>query len=361
MGLTKLGIRNVRNLEFVDLTPSSHLNLIFGDNASGKTSFLEAIYMLGRGKSFRSWQIDRVIQAGHSSLSVFGTVENENGQEVPIGLERNHSELKARIAGQKVKAVSELAALLPIQIIQPNSHKLLEEGPKFRRNYLDWGVFHVEPSFYPAWLCYQRGLKQRNAALRARQHKNAAMAWDPQIIDAAEIIHDCRERYTEVLKQNLPRYIEPIMGSQSIEIHYYPGWNASKSYGEALKERQERDLEQGYTQSGPHRADLLFKIEGVNASERVSRGQQKILVAACLLAQVGAYSELSGKPCILLVDDLTAELDQNHWKGLLKIISGMNVQLFITAIEAEQLISELPKARLKMFHVEHGNIKEVVQ
>lgn len=362
MGLIKLGIRNVRNLKSVDIAPSNHLNLIFGENAAGKTSFLESIYILGRGKSFRSRKIERVIQADSPSLSVFGLLEQEGGgREIPIGLERSHSELKIRIAGQKAKAASELAALIPIQIIQPNSHKLLEEGPRFRRNYLDWGVFHVEHSFYPAWQRYQRGLKQRNATLRARQGKKSAIAWDPEIIEAASIIHECRARYVDLLKQRLPGYIEPIMGQQPLEIHYQPGWNEGTPYGEILEARLDQDIELGYTQFGPHRADLQFKMDGVNAVERVSRGQQKVLVASCLLAQAGVYSEISGKKCILLVDDLTAELDQNHGQRLMSVIASMNIQLFVTSIEAEKITNGLPNSEMKMFHVEHGNIKEMVQ
>lgn len=362
MGLIKLGIRNVRNLTSVDIVPSNHLNLVFGQNAAGKTSFLESIYLLGRGKSFRSRQIERVIQAKSSSLSVFGLLEQEEGgREITVGIERSYSALTIRIAGQKARKASELAALMPIQIIQPNSHKLLEEGPRFRRNYLDWGVFHVEQTFYPAWQRYQRGLKQRNAALRARQGKTAVIAWDPEIIEAAAIIHDCRVRYVDLLKQRLPEYIEPIMGQQPLEIHYQPGWNENRSYGEILEARLDQDIEQGFTQTGPHRADLQFKIEGVNAVERVSRGQQKVLVASCLLAQAGIYSEISGKRCILLVDDLTAELDQNFGQRLMNVIAGMNIQLFVTSIEAKNITNVLPNSELKMFHVEHGNIKEMVQ
>lgn len=361
MSLLKLGIRSVRNLESVDISPSANLNLVIGENASGKTSFLEAIYILGRGKSFRSHSAEKVIQVKHPSLSVFGVVEEEHGREVRVGLERSHSELRLRIDEEKANTVSELASLLPIQIIQPNSHKLFEEGPRFRRSYLDWGVFHVEQPFFPAWQRYQRGLKQRNAALRSRKDRETATAWDPEIIDAANIIHECRDRYVETLKKRLPDYIEPIMELQSLEIQYRRGWGQSESYKDVLKERLDQDFEQGYTKAGPHRADLQFKVDGVNATERVSRGQQKILVASCLLAQAGVYSERSGRRCVLLVDDLAAELDLHHRKKLMKTLAQMNAQVFVTAIEAEHLLDGLPDVEMKMFHVEHGKLKEMVQ
>lgn len=361
LGLTKLGIRDFRNLKSVDIAPSRHLNLIFGENASGKTSLLEAIYMLGRGKSFRSRQIKSVIRTESPSLSVFGLLEQEQGREIPIGLERSSSDLKIKAAGQTLKSFSEIAALLPIQIIQPNSHKLLEDGPSHRRSYLDWGVFHVEQPFYSAWKRYQKGLKQRNAALRARQGKRAVTAWDQELMETASVIHDCRSRYIELLMQHLPNYIEPIMGQQRLEIHYQPGWSDRTPYGETLEARLNQDIELGYTQAGPHRADLHFKVEGVNAVDRVSRGQQKVLVASCLLAQAGLYSEISGKRCVFLVDDLAAELDPGHRQRLMNVITDMNIQLFITSIEAEKMASDIPKDDIKVFHVEHGNIKEMIQ
>lgn len=360
MGLTKLGIRNVRNLESVDIQPSPRLNLIYGANASGKTSILEAIYYLGRARSFRTRKLERIIRSGSDHLSIFATLETGHQQTIPLGLERSKKEFRLRIDGQDARSISELVAKLPVQLIQPNSHKLLEEGPRFRREYMDWGVFHVEHSFYPAWRRYQRGLKQRNTALRARGRTDLDTAWEHELVEAGHAIHLLRKRYIEGLSQILPRYLGPIFGETAVEIQYYPGWPEERGdFATLLQEMRDRDREQGFTGIGPHRADLHIRIQGKAAAEQVSRGQQKILVTSLLLAQAGLFSERTGKQCLLLIDDVAAELDAQHRARLMRVLSGMDVQLFVTAIEPEALMADL-EMEMKMFHVEHGCVQEVV-
>jgi len=210
------------------------------------------------------------------SLQVLARSQKDDNQEqAALGLDRTNQKTRIRINGKDVKQVSELSSLLPVQIINPDVHKLLEEGPKFRREFMDWGVFHVEHSFYPAWKRYQRSLKQRNTALRARNRNDTDIAWDHELIEAGKEIHILRKRYIEDLKQILPRYLKPIFGEIPVEIQYYPGWPEDKGdFGQILKEMRSKDRDQGFTGYGPHRADLLIKIEGKSAAERVSRGQQ---------------------------------------------------------------------------------------
>lgn len=360
MGLTKLGIRNLRNLEAVNIEPSPRLNLIYGANASGKTSVLEAIYYLGRARSFRTRKLERIIRSGCDRICIYGTLETENYTSVPLGLERSKREFRLRIDGQDANRISELVARLPVQLIHPNSHKLLEEGPRFRREYLDWGVFHVEHSFYPAWKRYQRSLKQRNMALRTRTSPELWVAWDHELVDAAREIHQLRVQYVQQLVELFPHYLEALLGSTAVEIKYYPGWPEDRGdYAGLLQQSRERDREQGYTGYGPHRADLLVSIDGKPAVEQISRGQQKILVTALLLTQAGLFNLRTGKRCLLLIDDVAAELDQAHRRRLMQLLAGMDIQLFVTAIEPEALMTELG-GEMKMFHVEHGNVEEIV-
>lgn len=360
MGLSKLGIRNLRNLEAVDISPSPRLNLIYGANASGKTSVLEAIYYLGRARSFRTRKLERIIRTGTDRICIYGTLEAENHQPVPLGLERSRREFRLRIDGQDAHRISELVARLPVQLIHPNSHKLLEEGPRFRREYLDWGVFHVEHSFYPAWKRYQRSLKQRNMALRTRTRQELWAAWDHELVEAAREIHQLRTQYLRELVGLFPRYLAALFGDAAVELNYYPGWPEDRGdFAGVLQDARERDREQGYTGYGPHRADLLVTMDGKPAVEQISRGQQKILVTALLLTQAGLFNLRTGKRCLLLIDDVAAELDRNHRQRLMQLLTGMDVQLFVTAIEPEALLAELGE-EVKMFHVEHGNVQEIV-
>jgi DNA replication and repair protein RecF len=359
LGLIKLGIRNVRNLAEVDIEPSLNLNIIHGKNASGKTSILESIYYLGRARSFRSNRLDRVMRKGAEEITIFGSLHNPHGSPIPLGLERSSKKLTIKINGEKVSTISELVSVLPIQIIHPNSHRLMEEGPKYRRQFLDWGVFHVEHDVFHVWKRFQRAMKQRNAALRGNDKGLSKGIWDSEVIECTRLIDNHRKQYVGKLVHILPRYLGAIVGDLPLEVNYNPGWQVNEEYADVLKKALSRDRELGYTSRGPHRADLEFKIDGIPALDFVSRGQQKILVSALMLAQAGLFTEVTGKRCVLLIDDIAAELDQEHRERLLGVISELNVQTFITVIDPSSLPLEDLEDK-KMFHVERANVQEVV-
>ena len=149
------------------LNPSPRINILHGDNGSGKTSLLEAIHLLGMARSFRSTRLNPVISHEQGSCTVFGQVELGEEQSSALGISRDRSgEIRIRINGQSVRSAAELAETLPLQLINPDSFRLLEGAPKLRRQFLDWGVFHVEPRFLQAWQRLQQALRQRNSWLR---------------------------------------------------------------------------------------------------------------------------------------------------------------------------------------------------
>jgi len=361
MALIKLGIRNFRNINEVDLEPAEDLNLITGINASGKTSLLEAIYYLGRASSFRTSRFDKIVHKGEKELSIFAQQILKNGQKVRFGLKKGAKTVQIRINEQKITKVSDLVYNLPLQVIHPNSHQLLEEGPKLRRRFLDWGVFHVEQSFYPVWQRYQTALKQRNTALRQSSAKRLIQVWDRELIESGQILNDKRQEYLQELQALVHEYIKPVLGIIPLKLGYQSGWNKDYSFEQALKQSIQTDMERGFTSVGPQRADISVQVDGVLASDRISRGQQKILVTCLLLAQAGLYNRKTDKKCILLIDDVAAELDPDNRMRLLKVLQGMNVQMFITSIEQRTLMPMLENtSNSRMFHVEHGKVSEVV-
>ena len=361
MALINLGIRHFRNLQPVDIEPAPDLNIIIGENASGKTSVLEAIYFLGRATSFRTNRFDRILQKGQNSLAVYAKLNSEKGQIVPFGVQKDAKTVKIRINEQKITKVSELVKNLPLQVIHPNSHQLLEEGPKFRRRFLDWGVFHVEHTFYPAWQRYQKALKQRNMALRSKAKKELVCVWNNELIESGVILDTLRKQYINDLQNLLADYIKPILGDLDSRVEYQQGWQKEMQFSEALINAIEKDMERGYTTVGPQRADVKILVDGVLANERISRGQQKILVTGLLLAQAGLFTNKTNKKCILLIDDVAAELDEKNREALLSILMKMDVQMFLTSIEQNTLSSILNSTQSgKMFHVEHGVLSEVI-
>ena len=359
MFITQLDIRQVRNLQDVKLIPSKRCNYIFGANASGKTSALEAVYLLSVARSFRTTHIKHVISHNSSSLQVFARVENEKTEISALGLERSCKKTRIRINGTDIKQVSELSALLPVQIINPDVHKLLEQGPKYRRQFIDWGVFHVEHDFLLAWKHYYRVLKQRNAALRRKLDKDAITLWDNQLIQHAKTITLSRERYLSGFVPIFNNYVNKLMGL-SVNILYQRGWDSDQSFTDTLEKSFEKDTYKGFTSSGPHRADLEISYNGVLVQNCFSRGQQKLLVCALRLAQITHLKKTMKQQSILLVDDLAAELDLDHRQNLIDLLVDTEAQLFVTATEQNSFTLP-PEIESKMFHVEHGILKEVVQ
>jgi len=361
MALVKLGIRHFRNLHQVDFEPSKDINLIIGQNASGKTSLLEAIYFLGRASSFRTHRFDRILEKGESELSVYAQQILKNDEKVPFGVIKGSKTLQIRINEQKIYKISELVFNLPLQVIHPNSHQLLEEGPRYRRRFLDWGVFHVEHNFYPAWQRYQTALKQRNNAIRQHSSRDLIKVWNKELIESGDILHRSRELYVQQLQQLLHQYIQPVLGDLDFSLHYQPGWAKEHSFKQALEESLTSDIERGFTTVGPQRADISIKLDGRQASDRISRGQQKILVTCLLLAQAGLYNVKTDRECILLIDDVAAELDAENREKLLSVLQGMRVQMFLTSIGKQTLMPMMENSSTsKMFHVEHGQLTEVV-
>ncbi|MBD3669607.1 MAG: DNA replication/repair protein RecF [Gammaproteobacteria bacterium] len=359
MSLSRLTVQHVRNLQDVSLSPSSGLNLIVGANASGKTSLLEAIFLLGMGRSFRSINIRHVIAQGKDALTVFGTVD-QKGRSINLGVEKHRERTRIRIAGEWVKSAASLAHHLPLQLITPDSHKLIEQGPRYRRQYMDWGVFHVEQSFYPNWRRFQRALKQRNAGLRRGLSTQAMQAWNQELISAVGVIDRLRRAYIGDLLPLAKQRIQELTDLEAVEISYQSGWKQGMEYAEYLAKSQEKDQEAGYTRYGAQRAELALRVEGMPAAERVSRGQQKLLASALRLAQIEHLRQSRGIRTVLLVDDLPAELDESRRGRFLEALRQLDTQVFVTATEASLISNREQWSDQKMFHVEHGSVAEMV-
>lgn len=351
MSLTRLTIDDLRCIERAELELHPRLNLFVGLNGSGKTSLLEAVYCLGRGRSFRSRRLATLVRKGAECLRVVAETRWQ-GQAVTLGLEARPGETRLRARGSAVASAAALAEFHRPQVIDPDIHKLLEEGPGRRRRYLDWGVFHVEPLFLATWQRYHRAIKQRNAVLRARGSDPILRAWEEEVSVAGEALTAQRLDYLNRLEPVLREVGERLLGA-AITLDYGRGWSGKGTLAEALRADEERDRRFGVTHSGPHRADITTRVDGVLARDRVSRGQQKMLAAALVLAQLKAQGAGQGVGDVLLLDDPAAELDARHLARLLDLVADLPAQLWVTSLTAQ--VPGLA-AEGAMFHVEHGSI-----
>ena len=489
MSLLELVIDDLRCIERAELQLHPGHNLIWGGNGSGKTSLLEAIFLLGRGRSFRTRNSERLIRYGRERLVVFGRTggsvgareigggpRHEGGYPVwgsggfegdggnpgagnrtgsvgdgnyivaadgaeavgeggystggsgvgsvggrdhparaggaesgpqgaylfggvraesgrpghpasgapraaagspngalpaiqstdtpwtgqqtsgqPLGIQVSRTDgTSARISGANAKSLTELTQVFPVQVIDPGIHKLVEEGAHRRRRWMDWAVFHVERQFGDAWLRYTRALKQRNAALRT--HPAQASAWDSEVIRLGELIAAARARFVEAL---LPYWKESILALSGLEpeLHYFKGWAQDSSLADALVASKARDEAKRITHPGPHRADVIVRMNGRPAREVLSRGQQKLVGVAMTLAQLNLVHATTQTTSTLLLDDPAAELDGDHLRRFIEQVLRLRSQLILTSLHPEFQLFGKPD---RVFHVEQGRVQPVV-
>ncbi|MEH6346850.1 MAG: DNA replication/repair protein RecF [Bermanella sp.] len=352
-------LQGMRNLASLSLSPSPQINLIYGANGSGKTSLLESIHYLAYCKSFRTHKQKFLIQHGQDNLTAFCKL---SGQQ--LGIERNiKGERRIKLNGEWLQSAAELASILPVQLLDPSMFRLLEGSPQFRREYLDWGVFHVEHDFISIWRQFKIAHKTRNALLKQGTGSANSLGeterqiWHQSLANYANQITNMRKHYLTKLKPVFDEYMVRLNPNIEVTMAFYQGWGKDRDYLDLLNESWSSDLKQGFTQLGPQRADLRLKVKGMAAVEVLSRGQQKMVVCALKLAQAKLYQQATKKPCIFLVDDLAAELDINHRKALCSLLEELECQVFVTAVEAAQIADcWSPSSNVKKFHVEHGNL-----
>ena len=370
MALSRLQINHVRNLQQVALEDLQQVNVFFGRNGSGKTSVLESIHLLGMARSFRGNSIKSVITHQKADCTVFGMVTHASPSRaadagLPLGVQRNMvGEVQIKVSGKAVHTVAELVEHFPLQVITADSFDLLTGSPGARRQYLDWGVFHVEHQFFSQWQRFQRCIKQRNKLLRRGKISDQELeVWTRDLTDSGKMITDYRKGYFRLLK---PRFLEIIHSLApeltALELRFRQGWDKQLSYDEALKNSASTDLDQGYTHVGPQRADMRVMYDGHLAADMLSRGQQKLVVCGLKLAQGQLMSEMGKKVCTYLIDDLPSELDQQHGQLVCALLASMDAQIFITCVHQQDIEAVWPETKeLAMFHVEHGAVQRYSQ
>lgn len=348
--IAEVQLGSFRCFDSISFQPGPGLNLVAGANASGKTSILEGLYFLGRGTSFRAARAEAAIRFDSDRATLFARLGV--GVATRVGLEiARAGGLAIRVDGAPGTR-ADLARALPVQILDPASHELVSGGPPGRRQFLDWGVFHVEPTFLPAWQRYRRALQQRNAALKSRSG-SAAWVWDEALVADGTLVDACRRRFLDLLLPRVGLVGERLLGAD-IGLGYLSGWAEGTDLAEALAASRDRDLQMATSNVGPHRADIRISVRTRRARDTVSRGQEKLVAAALTLAQVELVAEARGQTIVLLVDEPGADLDRGHLTRLLQEVAAARAQTFVTSLDPGAVA--LPEGA-RAFHVEHGSVE----
>ncbi len=350
MYLSFLKASNFRCFSDIELEFDQKYNLIYGENGSGKTSVLEAISYLGRGRSFRTNSVSDIVKWEAEDLLVYGKTTSAD-TESSLGIINGKSGLESSVNGDHTKGIAGLAHALPFQIIDPNTHNLIGGGPEARRQYLDWILFHVEPGYIDIWRKYKKTLKQRNILLKSHKNKSEIQNWNQGLAQLGEKISLMRNEIFILLEPILMEYASELLDTD-ISLVISRGWSRDISLLESLSDHINQDIQYKSTQVGPHRADIKVSLETGIAKKYISRGQQKLLACALINASIELVQSYIDKPILLLLDDPKAELDTNSTKKLIKQVCSLNSQVIATSIEPDE---SLFGSGTKLFHVEQIN------
>lgn len=353
MSLRQLSLKQFRNIQATTLDFHPRYNFIFGSNASGKTSLLEAINFLCEGRSFKTRSSQICINNKSKDFLLFGRF---NGYK--IGISKSRSDYRIRLNNENVTRVSSFAHKAPVRLLDSSCFELLTGSPKVRRKFIDWYLFHVEHEYFLLWSHHQHALKQRNALLKQQKNLNQLDYWDELISEYCEQISLLREKHCLSLSDILKNDLTSIIGELEISITFKRGWDDSKNLQTLLKERRNKDLKYGFTSNGSHRDDLIIESKGIPLTHNLSRGQLKKLSIGLYLAQIKLFTSQASDNLLILVDDVSSEIDRNNLVNLFKILSLSSAQFFITNIDRPDFLFEVIED-YRLFHVEHGMINTV--
>ncbi len=365
MTVRYIKLSRFRNLKDQQIDLSKDINIVFGKNGSGKSSLLEAIYFLLTTKSFREQKTEILMNMQtHNGFLLFGLCE-ASALEYRIGIERgSQAPSTIRVNGENLRAASQLAKILPALCVDSGSFDILNGPPGERRRYMDWGVFHLEPEFARIWASYNSCLKQRNTLLRNdKLDASLYLPWERQLARDAQQIDEYRQKYIDTIGEILGSTLGCLSGSSvfnDFSMQYVRGWDAREELRELLEQQRERDKKAGFTQLGPHRADLKIRIGKYQAQQLLSRGQQKLLVSALVVSQAVFVRNFLKKDLVVFLDDVIAELDSDAVTGLLRMLGQLGVQIILSTIERESalVIADrcCPDYKVDLFQVEHGMV-----
>ncbi|CAM3370856.1 DNA replication/repair protein RecF [Halomonas lysinitropha] len=356
MPLERLAFHGLRNLQHVELTPGPHINLFTGSNGSGKTSLLEGIHVLGMGRSFRARQLRQVISHDIEAMTLYGRLAGDPSATIGIRRHREGGEMEMRLSGEPLHRVSHLVETLPLQLINPDAFRLLEGPPTGRREFLDWGVFHVKHDFLDIWRRFRRSLKHRNALLRHDRMSDASLdAWEQELVHWSDRLDAMRRDWVELFLPVFEDTLAALIALPGLSVRYSRGWDRKRELGDILRRGRDTDRQMGFTQQGPQRAELSIRLGKRPAVEVLSRGQQKLVVSALKLAQGRLLEQMTGRTCIYLIDDLPAELDIEHRRVFCGWLERMRCQVFITSVDPHALADLWQSdTQVAMFHVKHS-------
>lgn len=358
MQITEVSLEGFRNLETLRLTPDAKMNVFYGENAQGKTNFLESLYFCATGRSMRTRNDWQLIAFDQEESHIRLRVNRKNRYDlIDVHLKR---EMKKGIAinGLPIRKLGDLFGTLYTVIFSPEDLSLIKEGPGERRRFLDMELCQLSKIYYYDLQQYYKILKQRNNLLKEIQKKSSLretlFVWDKQLADYGERIMGARNVFLLRLDEIAARKMYELTGGvDSLKTRYRPNCEQGQML-ERLQRNVERDIFLGSTQYGPHKDDILFSIDEKEVKSYGSQGQQRTTALVARLAEIELIQEETGEDPVLLLDDVLSELDEKRQTYLMQSIEGL--QTFITCTGIEDVIGKYCEPK-NLFHMVHGAIE----
>ena len=351
MYIEKIKLKNFRNYKEQEIEFNKNINIIYGDNAQGKTNILEAIFYCAFGKSFRTSKEKELISLDEPNLQVEVLFQkSDRAGKIKIGLENKK---QIEINGVKIKKLSELVGNLVVVIFTPDDIQIFKSGPDQRRKFLDMMIGQLRPNYIHYLNLYYKVIEQRNNYLKQikeeNKDENMLEIWDEKLAEYAEVICKYRNEFVEKIKEKILKIHENVTdGKEKINIEYKTECDKKEEYLKLLNQRRKLDIIKGFTTKGIHRDDFKVLINDKALEVYGSQGQHRTAILSLKLAELYVIYDEIGEYPILLLDDFMSELDEKRRRSFLEKIN--DTQVIITCTDKMKIKNS------KVFFVENGKV-----
>ena len=356
MYIKEVYLKNFRNYREQTIELNENANVFYGLNAQGKTNILEALYFSALGRSFRTFKENELIKFNHDYSNIIITyIKNDRENKIEINLNKGNKKI-IKINGVKINKSSEIVGNINLVIFSPDDITILKQGPALRRKFLDVLISQLKPKYLFELLEYNKILDNRNACLKARNIDTLDI-WNEQLASKMEIIHKYRKEYIDKLQNKLITIHPELTNNQEeIKIIYKTNFSNKEDFIELLKRNEQNDLFKGFTNEGAHREDFEILINDKSLSMYGSQGQHRTAILSLKIAELNIIKEEIGENPILLLDDVTSELDEQRVMSIFDVVK--DYQVLITCTDLAQILKyDCLTKNIKMFNINSGHIE----
>lgn len=365
MFIERVSLRAIRNLRSIDFAPGPRFNVIFGENGQGKTSLLEGIYLAATSRSFRTSRLQELIAHGEALASAKLVVRQDGGtHEQSLGIQTSGGARQARVDGKRPPSLAAFAVKTPIVVFHPGEVALSTGPSSERRRLLDRVVLHTAFAKMTEQLAYTRALRERQEALETRGERAADLdEWETLMVShglsVCEARRDAAARLSHVAEEAFRRIAAPNLSLRVLYLTNVP--ETPDAYRQLLAASRPRDRIRKSAAIGPHRDDLVLEIDGHTARQVASQGQHRAIVLALKAAEIDVIAHARGVRPVLLLDDVSSELDRARTQALVSFLGEQRGQVFLTTTRPELIESEGLGAASdrRDFRVERGSLAPV--